>query len=218
MAPEVPEVRTALLVVGDTATLTVGDAKLKTLLEGRGFTVTLASHSASAAGATGKTLVVLSSTVASNTLLAKYKDVAVPVLDLESSVFDDMKLTGATETTDYDEELANEIFVLPGMQVHPMAANLNGRLTVSSGGPNDCCGTNWGKPAASAVAIASWGTSVNANKIAIFGYDRAARMVDGFIAPARRVGLFAADSTAQWLTPNGVMLVNAAIEWAIASD
>jgi hypothetical protein len=32
------------------------------------------------------------------------------------------------------------------------------------------------------------------------------------------VGLFAADTTAQWLTANGAMLVNAAIEWAIASD
>jgi hypothetical protein len=217
LAPEVPEVRTALLVVLDPKVLTPGEVKLKGLLEGRNFSVTINDDDASAAPAAGKTLVVLSSVIVSKTVLAKYKDVPVPVLDLESAVFDDMKMTGPVDGTDYDEEPGNEIVVLPGMQVHPLAANLQGRVTVSAGGPNDCCGTNWGKPAPSAVAVAAFG-SATSGKIAIFGYDRGAKMADNFVAPARRVGLFAADTTAQYLTPNGISLVNAAIEWAIASD
>jgi hypothetical protein len=217
LAPEVPEVRTALLVVLDPKVLTPGEVKLKGLLEGRNFSVTLNDDDATAAPAAGKTLVVLSSVIVSKSVLAKYKDVPVPVLDLESAVFDDMKMTGAVDGTDFDEEPGNEIVVLPGMQVHPLAANLQGRVTVSAGGPNECCGTNWGKPAPSAVAVAAFATATS-GKIAIFGYDRGAKMVDNFVAPARRVGLFAADTTAQYLTPNGISLVNAAIEWAIASD
>jgi hypothetical protein len=218
-APEVPPpARTALLVVGDNRALTAGDTKIKGLLEGRSFTVTLADDEGSNSGAAGKTLVVITSTVASKEVLAKYKDVTAPVLCLESAIYDDMKMTLDGQLTNFGEEPANEITMVAGMRTHPLAANLTGVITVSASGPNDCCGTNWGKPAASAVAIASFGPTVNANKVAIFGYARGARMMDDFLAPARRVGLFAADTTAQYLTANGIALVDAAIEWAIATE
>ena len=37
-------------------------------------------------------------------LAARFKDVTIPVIDIEASVFDDMKMTGLVAKTDYDEE------------------------------------------------------------------------------------------------------------------
>jgi hypothetical protein len=203
--------RKALMVVGDPGALSNGDKRMQMLLAARGFEVVLADDNAAATGATGTALVVLCSSSAAGTLQAKYREVALPVLDLESAVFDDMRMTGGTEATDYDEVPGTLIHVLPAMQAHPLAAGKMGPVIVSAGGNNN--GINWGKPAPTAIAVATFDAAANSTKMAIFGYEAGVKMLADFTAPARRVGLFAADTTLANLTADGVLLVNAAISW-----
>ena len=208
VTPEVGVARKALLVVGAPGTLTKGDQKAKMLIEALGFTVTVADDNGAATAATGMALVVLCSSSDAATLAAKYKDVAAPVLDLESAVYDDMKMT-ATADGSFDETDGSTINILPAMQAHPLAAGKMGVIMVSSGNN----GINWGKVAPTAIAVASIGATANLNRITIFGYEAGAKMVDDFAAPARRVGLFAAEDTLANLSADGALLVNAAVRW-----
>jgi hypothetical protein len=210
VVPDAGLARKALLVVGAPGTLTKGDQKAKMLLEALGFTVTIGDDNAAATAATGMALVVLCSSSDAATLAAKYKDVTVPVLDLESAVYDDMKMTAAADGS-FDETDGPTINILPAMQAHPLAAGKMGVITVSSGNN----GLNWGKVAPTAIAVASIGATVNANRITIFGYDTGAKMIDDFAAPARRVGLFAADGTLGNLSADGASLINAAVGWLV---
>jgi hypothetical protein len=207
--------RKALLVVGDPKALSKGDQKIKMVLESRGFEVVLGDDNGAATASNGTALVVLCSSSAAATLAAKFKDVTLPVLDLESAVYDDMKMTAGTTGTDFDEENGTMITILPAMQAHPLAGGKMGAVAVSAGGGSGCCGINWGKPAATAIAIASFGTTANPNKVALFGYDTGAKMIDDFPAPARRAGLFAADTTLANLSPDGTLLIVAAISWLL---
>jgi hypothetical protein len=211
--PDLATPRQALLVVGDPAALTAGDMRLKTALAARGFTVVMGDDGGTTADANHMDLVVVGSSSASSMVGVKFKDIAIPVLDMEASIFDDMKMTGPAAKADYDEEDDRRITMVPARASHPLAAGLTGNITVNSGGTDPCCGINWGKPAATATTIASY-TSLSNGKIAIFAYEKAARMVDDFPAPARRVGFFAADTTMEHLSDDGLKLLNAAIVWA----
>jgi hypothetical protein len=208
--PDAGPGRKALLVVGAPASLTKGDLKAKTLIEALGFTVTIADDNGAATAAAGMSLVVLCSSSDAATLAAKYKDVVVPVLDLESAIYDDMKMTAAVDGS-FDETDGPTINILPAMQAHPLAAGKMGVITVSSGNN----GINWGKVAPTAISVASIGATANLNRITIFGYEAGAKMIDDFAAPARRVGLFAADGTLANLSADGASLVNAAVSWLV---
>lgn len=82
----------ALLVVGST-TLIAGDSAVKSRLESLGFTVTVKdAPNCATTDATGMALMVISESVASTDVGAKFRDVAVPVLVLEMQVFDDMQI------------------------------------------------------------------------------------------------------------------------------
>jgi hypothetical protein len=211
LPPDMPGMRKAVMVVGDPAALTPGDVRLKAIIEARTFTVTVVDD-ADAASTSGVHLVVISSTCASSTVGNKYRDVAIPVLDLEASIFDDMKLTGPTKTVDYDEDDATRIVILGGAASHPLAANLSGSVTIVTDQPATCCGVNWGVPNGNAISIASF--PGNSGRTTIFAYEKGAKMIDNFNAPARRVGFFAADTSIQYLNADGLRFLNEAIKWA----
>ena len=212
LPPDLVPARQALLVVGDPAALTAGDTRLKSVLETRGFAVLVADDAGSSSDAARMDLVAIGSSSASAMVAAKFKDVPIPVLDLESAIYDDMKMTGPGKKTDFDEEDDRRITIVAALQGHPLAAGQTGTVTVNRGGTDPCCGINWGKPAASAAAIANY-TAASNGKIAIFGYEKGAKMIDDFVAPARRVGFFAADTTMEHLSDEGLKLLNAAITW-----
>jgi hypothetical protein len=206
-----PVPRTAVLVVGDPNAPLLGDLRLKAMLEAKAFIVSYADDSASSSVANGATVVVLSSSSSATELAARYKNVTAPVLVMESHVFDDMKMTGPVKATDYDEEDGRRVDIIAGKDTDPLAAYYSGSVTVSAGGPTGCCGINWGRPAASANKVANY--MGQANRCTIFAYEKAAVMVDGFAAPARRVGFFAAETTVQQMTADGLKLFNAALTW-----
>ena len=209
-AADVPDVtdsapgKLAYLVVGDPAAPTAGDSRLRTALEAEGFEVRLLDDGAPASMASGARLVVLTSSCSSSALGSKYRDVATPVLTLDSGVFGLMGLTGPIVAVDHGEEQASQVQIV--REAHPLAGGLTGSVAVVT----QAAGMNWGRPAAAAEQIATF--QGMADKVAIFAYERGAAMI-GHTAPARRVGFFAADAAAERLTADGLRLLDAAVSW-----
>jgi alpha-tubulin suppressor-like RCC1 family protein len=198
---------TALFVVGNT-NLGSGDLAVKNRLQSPslGLTVTVVKDSSSTtAMATGKTVVVISSTVSPTSVNTKFRDVAVPVVTWESAIFDDMKMTGTASGTDFGTT-TSQTQVAIATPSHPLAAGLTGTVAVSASSTFD-----WGVVAATGVKAAT--IVSNTSRATVFGYELGSTMV-GLAAPARRVGLFLFDTTAASLTANGWSLFDAAINWA----
>jgi hypothetical protein len=209
--PEAPMARRALMVVGDPAALTLGDVRLQAMIEVRGYQVTVVDDAAQP-NTSAVQLIVVSSTSVSNTVAATYRNTPVPVVNLEASIMDDMKMTGPTKTEDYDEEDDTRIAILANQTSHPLAAGLSGTVTIVRNEPVGCCGVNWGRPAGSAVRIAVQ-PGFN-QRTTIFAYEQGAVMADGVVAPARRVGFFAAETACQFLNDDGQRLMQEALKWA----
>jgi alpha-tubulin suppressor-like RCC1 family protein len=197
----------ALLVVGNT-TLGTGDTAVRNRLQSLGLTVTVVKDStATTANATGKVVVVVSSTVSPTSVNTKFRDIAVPVVTWESAIFDDMKMTGTVSGTNFGTT-TNQTQVAISTPTHPLAAGLSGTVTVSASSTFD-----WGVVAATGVKAAT--IVSNTGRATDFGYEAGSTMV-GMTAPARRVGLFLYDTTAASLTASGWALFDAAINWASA--
>ena len=207
--------RKALLVVGNTPTLTAGDMKVRAIAMANGFDVVLISDEDAYANNSGVGVIVLAPSCSSATLAGRFKATPTPVVVMEDHVFDDMNLTGPTDT-DYAGNPTREISISSTNAGHPMAVGLPGGrpVVVNMGGPAGCCIVNWGVPAASATRIAFWGPSTNTPRVATFIYEAGANMVDNYPAPARRVALFAAEETLGTLSNDGARMVAAAILWA----
>jgi hypothetical protein len=207
-AGEAPSEQVVLLVVGNPGMLSPSDTRVRTLLEARSFAVRIADDNA-AVDVTGARLVVLAGSCASATLLAKYRDVPLPLLNLEPSVQDDMGMTAGTDADFGEQEGSGNLSVV--MANHPLAAGLTGNPGVVSMESS----FGWGRPAAAAQRVAT--LQGMAQRAAIYGYLKGAMMAAG-VAAARRVGFFASDDAARFLGPNGVALFNAAITWLLLPD
>ncbi|WP_169513450.1 fibronectin type III domain-containing protein, partial [Flexithrix dorotheae] len=194
-----------LMVVGNT-TLGTGDAALKSELENMGFTVVVKQDSdAQTSDASGKLLVLISSTVNSGNVGTKFTSVAVPLINWEQGLFDELNITsGATGTrgnaSGYQSVIINDAS-------HPLAAGLSGTVQVyTSSGTMP-----WVMVAGDGVNIASHvadGSSV------VYGFESGDNMYNSFVAPAKRVGWFLYDTEASMLTADGWALVRASIHWA----
>ena len=194
----------ALLVAGST-TLNSSDAAIKARLEALNFVVTVkAASSAVTADATGKAVVVISSTVTPTAVGTKFRSVAVPVVTWESGLFTNMGMTGSTNK-DFGT-VTKQTQVKITNAAHPLAAGLSGTVSVVT-----ASGTFRGKPNANAVSAAT--TVSDATKTLVFGYEQSVSM-PGLVAPARRVGLFMSDTTGAGFTTNGGLLFDAAVKWA----
>jgi hypothetical protein len=72
---------------------------------------------------------------------------------------------------------------------------------------------SWGNPNTNPNAVKIATVVGDANKFVIFGYDEGLAM-PGLPSPARRVGLFMSDLTANSFNTNGGLLFDAALKWA----
>jgi PKD repeat protein len=195
-----------LLVVKDAGVLGAGDGTVKARLEALGYVVTVRSETATATDAAGQELVLISSTVSAAGVHSKFRDVAVPVVVWEASIFDDMGLTGPTSGSDFGEQ-TNRTSLIIGAPSHPLAAGLTGTRTVVSSPQT----FKWGRPAPAAVQAANLGG--DGTRATIFGYEAGAAMRTG-TAAERRVGFFLHDQSANVLTTDGWKLFEAAVSWA----
>jgi hypothetical protein len=204
------QARNALLVA-NTTSLGDGDNGIKTRLQNQGYTVTVKGSSNNNAiqtsDANGKTVVLISSTVTSANVLAKFRHVPMPVMIWKSDLFDDQGMTGSVLNIDFGTT-SGQTRVGIVNSTHPLAAGLTGSPTVSASGSFP-----WGKPNTNAARIAT--LVDDATKFVIFGYDTMATMVGPNLdAPTRRVGFFLTDLTGSGLTPEGNSLFDAAVKWA----
>jgi hypothetical protein len=201
-----------LLVVGTASvpTLNASDAGVKARLEGMGFQVkVIDAPSSQTSDATGKALIVNSSTVNSGDVANKFQTVPVPVINWEQALEDNYLFTLDTATTHNSTTSTTETQLNIVNANHPLAAGLpTGPLTVSSG--TQFC---WGVPAATATIIAT--TVDDPTQAAIYGFEKGALLVDGTTAAAaRRVQFPGSDDSFATLNANGLKLFDAAVAWA----
>jgi len=204
-----PKSRKVLLVIQTGGPNQAVDDKVREHLAGRGFAVTLANQDADPATAKGFDLVVISSTVSAKDLAAGWRQSPVPLLLWENDALDDLAMTGKRHDVDFGAA-AKERYVWIVNAPHPMAAGL------PAGVANvyvKQAGMSWGKPGLGATTIATlYGEP---DKAAIFGYEKGATMDYESLAPARRVMFFLDNDTFTNLSPAGLALFDAAIDWAV---
>jgi hypothetical protein len=197
----------SVLFVAGSTSLSPGDNALKARLSGLGANVLIKAAPQVVSGdAVGKALVVISETVNSGDVNTKFRDTSVPVLCLEPSLFDDLRLTGTVSGTDYgttSNQLDLELVVVS----HPVASGLRIPFSTSS------ATLAWGRPTSSATAIARVaGTS---DRMGIFAYEAGASLVSG-VAPGRRVAWAATGPVPSTLTAQGWKLFDNAVNWLTA--
>lgn len=202
--------RKVLLVVRSEGASLPIDEKVREHLEQRGYRVTLHSQYGPVDAAKGMDLVLLSSTIRGRDLLGAYRDVAVPLLTWESDLLDDLAMSGKRGGVDYGTvDKARYVWLVNAPE--PMAAGQHaGVVDVYQKQAR----MNWGKPGLGARTIATiYGEP---DKVAIFGYERGATMDYESVAPARRVMFFLDNETFTNLSPAGMQLFDAAVDWAAA--
>jgi glucose/arabinose dehydrogenase len=193
-----------VLLVTGSATLNAAEAALRTRLVNTGHSVVVRTGTASTtADASGKALVLLSSTVTAADVNTKYRTVVNPVLAWEPLLFDDLGLTGSGSFG----TLTGRTQLAITAAGHPLAGGLSGTVTATSSAQT----FSFGLPNANAVVAAR--PAGDATRAAIFGYERGAAM-PGLAAPGRRVGFFLHDGTGAALTAAGSTLFDAAVRWA----
>lgn len=200
--------RRALLLVQQGGPSSAIDDKIRAHLQSRGWEVSLADQSAEAAQGMGFDLVLISSTVSSKDVQPGWRHLPVPLLTWENDLLDDLAMTGKRQDTDFGEiEKARYLWIVNAP--HAMAGG------VPAGVANvyiKQAGMSWGKPGLGATTIATlYGQP---EKAAIFGYEKGATMDYESLAPARRVMFFLGNETFTNLSPIGLQLFDAAVDWA----
>jgi hypothetical protein len=195
------------LMVTAGGALSTSDAVTRTRIEGMGRDVVLrADDAVSAADANGKSLVVVAESVLSSRIGAMFRDVAVPLLNLEPALGDELRMTGAAWNVDQGVRFGQSTIAIAAE--HPMAAGLAASRVVVTTSPGKFV---WGVPSPAAAVVATLDGSPA--KATIYGYEANATMF-GITAPARRVGWFAGEGTAALLNAEGWALFEAAVTWA----
>jgi hypothetical protein len=210
----------ALLVVGSLV-LTPSDDRVKKRLETLGFEVTLRGSGPPDGEELRRTnVVLLSSSIFSLDVNTEYRDVTVPIVVWEPSLFDDLGMTtpeedrGCGVAVSSGEGLIRE----PG---HPLAAGLSGLIQLVSplrdhGGSMRKIWTTYGVPGPSALTVASW--PGQSGRALVFAYERGVPMPALAAAPARRVGLFLYDRMPPQLTDAGWAMFDASVVWAAGAS
>jgi hypothetical protein len=205
--------RNVLLVVGS-STLNSGDNALYEHLQWwLGYNVSVKTGtSVSSADASGKDLVVISSTVTAADVNTKFKNVATPVMVLEPLLFDDMAMV--TTASSYYGTSTGQTQIKMVNSTHPLSAGVFWTEHEVYSAPETL---TWGIPNANAIKVA---TLMNdTNKAVIFGYDSGASMV-GLNAPARRIGFMFHDTSSTYVNSKweSYLLFDAAVVWAITGN
>jgi hypothetical protein len=184
-------------------------------LESQGFLVTaIDDDDVQPTDAEGKSLVIISSTVSSGDINVKFTDLAVPVINWEEAVMDDLLMTGDSGAEpDHHGSTGNlsQIDILDPS--HPLAAGLSGNVTVTSSPQTMSWGISDANPT-NAMVIAQ--VAGDPTKWAIWAYEKGAVLFDGVTpAPERRIGFFFNGASTTANTPEAFQLFDAAVNWAL---
>lgn len=208
--PAAAQQRSAVLVIQQDGPSTASDMKVRDRLVERGFAVRIAGQDADPASAKGADLVVISASVSSKDVKPGWRNLAVPILTWENDLLDDLAMTGKRHDADFGEaEKERYLWIVNAPQ--PMAAGLPAGVANVYGKQAPM---SWGKPGLGATIIATiYGQP---EKPAIWGYETGATMDYETLAPARRVMFFLGNDGFANLSPAGLKLFDAAVDWAAA--
>jgi hypothetical protein len=181
-------------------------------LFGRGLdVVTVGDTPSQTSDADGKALIVISSTVGSGNVGNKFTASAVPLINWENALEDNLLMTldSANVTRGTLAGQTQLEIVNPG---HALAAGLQGVVTVSS-----AIDHSWGLPAGTAIKVAK--TTDGNERYPLYAYEQGALLIDGATpAPARRIQVFLTDNTYAAITGDGQKLIAAAVDWALGES
>lgn len=209
-SPVAAKTSTVVLVMQQGGPSAATDLKVRDHLAARGFAVRLVDQGANPASARDTDLFVISSSVSGKDVKPGWRALAVPLVTWENDLLDDLAMTGKRHDVDFGEA-EKERFVWIVNAPQTMAAGLPAGIAnvYVRQAP-----MSWGKPGLGATTIATiYGQP---EKAAVFGYEAGATMDYETLAPARRVMLFLSNDGFTNLSPAGLRLFDAAINWAIA--
>jgi hypothetical protein len=187
-------------------------------LQELGYVVTTNDGLVDAPDPCGFSLVVMSSTVRSNQFtadraaIARWRDMAVPLLTWENDLLDDLRFTGRRADSDFGEvETGHYAWLVRAP--HPLSGGVPAGMAVWTEARQPA---GWGKPGLGADIVMI--RPGEPEKAMLFGYERGATMDDDFAAPARRVFIGLENNTFEHLTDDGRRLFDAAVRWAGAGN
>ena len=216
LTPHAANAESVLLVFGGTNPLAPGSAddNIRLRLESFGNTVTpVFAPASTTADALGKDAVIISSTVTSADVAAKFRDVTAGVMNWEQALQQQSRQNLLTETAERASDGAfTQLTITPTGASHPLAAGLAaGTYTVTTAGGAFSYGNSSGFGAgAVGVAVRGDGTGAEANRFGIYGYAAGSLRPDGTMSPGDRVMFFLSDANFNQLTPTGLQLFDAA--------
>ncbi|AFQ48483.1 hypothetical protein [Burkholderia cepacia] len=202
-----PVTRVAMLVQLRGPNLKV-DERIGQHLGERGYAVRLIDENATPDAARDADLVVISSTVSSKNVRPGWRTLDKPLVTWENDLLDDLAMTGKRRDVDFGET-GKERYLWLVNAPHPIAAGLPAGTSNVYGKQAPM---SWGKPGLGAITIAT--VYGQPDKAAIFAYEKGATMDYETLAPARRVMFFLDNDTFANLSPAGVALFDAAVDWA----
>jgi hypothetical protein len=201
-------IRKALLITGG-GPESPSDRALRNALTDLGFSVNAKIDlTVIASDADAVQIIVISESTVSSNVKIDLSSRSVPIVVLEPSLLDDLKMVGPAWAVDYGD-IQNQTNVhIPFDSGDPLASGLVGRIQVSSA-PGKFV---WGTPSSEARVAATIGTQDG--RPAVFSYEEGSKMAAGFASPARRVGWFAGRDLPALLTDAGWSMFAAAVRWA----
>lgn len=202
-----PVTRVAMLVQLRGPNLKV-DERIGQHLGERGYAVRLIDESATPDAARDADLVVISSTVSSKNVRPGWRTLDKPLVTWENDLLDDLAMTGKRHDVHFGET-GKERHVWLVNAPHPIAAGLPAGAVNVYGKQAPM---SWGRPGLGAITIAT--VYGQPDKAAVFAYEKGATMDYEALAPARRVMFFLDNDTFANLSPAGLALFDAAVDWA----
>ena len=194
-----------VLVVGNPASLSSGDAAVVARFESLGAVVTLVDdNDATAGSATGADVVVVSSTANSNVLGSTFKSVSTPVWVSKPWLLDDMGMTGTSAGTDYGTVSASQVTITD--PAHPLAAGLSGTVTVTPASRL----MQFGVPGGDGATV-----STVAGTPTTFLYETGQQLADGTTAAGCRVAFSIFQTAPATFTTDGWALFDAAATYTL---
>jgi hypothetical protein len=206
-----PAVAAEVFLIVGADPVSPADGVLERYLRARGLRVTTVQDQVLGTVDTALAdLIVISSTISPGNVGARFRDVVKPVVVSDPLLYDDMGMVQSTVNMGVNRGIEPNVTTLTiDTPASPLAARLSGNVAIASRATS----VGWGVPNANAIRVASlFGMQA---RVAVMAYDTGQRMPE-LVAPARRVGFFLADQSANVLNREGFALLDAAIDWALS--
>jgi hypothetical protein len=185
------------------------DAQARAHLESLGYEVRVVDQLDPASATDGADAILISATISSNKVGARYRDSTLPILTWEPYMLPHLGMTGRKENVDFGtKERERWLWVVNAP--HPAAGGLPaGQINVQQ--RNVPMG--WGKPGLGASILATFpGEDTMA---AAFVYEKGATMNCEAIAPARRAFIFVDTAAFPDMNADGLKIFDAAVAWLV---